>query len=167
MAHTPYVAAALLALALAACDDNDPASTQTSPGNFPQIGAWNAAVAPVAPSTVRGTLAIQQLAGFRMTATMTITGTPNTTYQWRMYRDPCTSNTPAATNVSVTGLLLFSTAQSYPDIRTDASGTGTVTATVAGSLDSLTAYSTRIRPSQTSITWNGTNPIACGDLKRN
>ena len=153
-------------IALAACDDGSPAEVVTSTDTFPATGSWSATVAPVGTSTVRGTLALKQYAGFRMSATMTITGAPNTTYQWRMFRDPCTSNAPAATTTSATGLMLISTHQAYTDVRTDASGSGTVTATVSGVLDSLTSYSTRIRPGQTAITWNGTSPIACGDMKR-
>jgi hypothetical protein len=164
-------AAALAALlstlsALAACHDTDPAETVTATESFPQTAAWSTAVAPIGPSTVRGTVAVKQFAGFRMSATITLTGAPNTTYQWRVFRDPCAQTAAAQFPYSSTGLVLVSTNQSYTDVRTDASGNGTVTATVTGSLDSLTKYSARVRPSQTSITWNGTSPIACGDLQR-
>jgi hypothetical protein len=163
---TAALATAAAVGALAACDDANPAEVRTSASSFPQIASWSATANPVGTSTVRATLAIKQFLGFRMTSAMTITGTPNTTYQWRIFREGCTSNTAAASNTAATGLLLFETTQSYPDVTTNAAGTGTVSPAIAGSLDSLTAYSVRIRPSQTSATWNGTNPIACGDLKR-
>jgi len=157
--------AALLS-ALAACHDTDPAEVVTATEPFPQTAAWNTAVAPVGTSPVRGTVSVKQFANFRMSATIALTGAPNTTYQWRVFRDPCSQTAAAQFAYSATGLVLVSTNQSYTDVRTDASGNGTVTATISGSLDSLTKYSARIRPSQTSITWNGTSPIACGDLQR-
>ena len=63
--------------------------------------------------------------------------------------------------------MLFATIQSYPNITADTSGVGAVAAAIAGNLDALTAYSVRLRPSQTATNWNGTDPIACGDLQRN
>ena len=161
------LAASLAAtLVVAACTDSNPAEVVTSTDAFPQTATWNATVGPVGTSTVRATAAVTQFSGFRMNVTMTITGAPNTTYQWRLYRDPCTQTAVANPAWAATGLQLISTNQSYPDIKTNASGTGTAAATIAGTLDSLTSYSARIRASQTSITWNGTSPIACGDLKR-
>ena len=166
--HSRLALVSLLAAAVgaAACTDTLPAEVQTSAGTFTQTASWNASVAPVSPSTVRGTADVKQYQGFRMTVTMSLTGAPNTTYQWRLYRDPCTQTAVASPAWAATGLQLVSTNQSYPDIRTNASGSGTATATISGSLDSLTAYSARVRVGTSTVTWNGTSPIACGDLKR-
>ena len=150
----------------AACGDQNPAEVRTTADTFPQTASWSSAVSPVGTSALRGSLALKQFLGFRMTATVTVTGAPNTTYQWRIFREGCSSTAAAANAQAATGLWLFAAAQSYPDVTTNASGTGTVTPTIAGSLDSLTKYSIRFRPSQTSMTWNGTSPIACGDLQR-
>jgi hypothetical protein len=161
------------AAGLAACSEN-PAEVRSAAGQFPVIATWSATVAPVGTSTVSGSLTIQGHQGFRMDAGLTIAGTPDTlshAYQWRVFRGDCATNVPAATQdpsgPSPTGLLLVATIQSYPDITADLSGAGSVAAPIAGNLDALTAYSVRLRPSQTATTWNGTNPIACGDLQRN
>ena len=97
--------------------------------------------------------------------TFAVTGTPNAAYQWRVFRGDCKTTTAAAT-VQAAGLWVFATVQSYPDVVMNAQGTATVTRAVAGQLDSLTAYSVRIRPSQSSTSFNGTSPLACGDLQR-
>jgi hypothetical protein len=101
----------------------------------------------------------------------TSTDTVSTRYQWRIFRGDCATNTPAVNSPNApgpTGLLLFATVQSYPDVTVDfVSGAGSAAPVIAGSLDSLTAYSIRIRLFQTSTNWNGTNPIACGNLQRN
>jgi hypothetical protein len=60
--------------------------------------------------------------------------------------------------------VLFATTQSYPDFTLDASGKATIKVAIAGWLDSLTAYSVRIRPTATT-TFNGVNPASCGTLK--
>jgi hypothetical protein len=67
-------------------------------------------------------------------------------------------------NTAPPGLVLFATTQPYPDITLDASGKATVKTAIAGWLDSLTAYSVRIRPTATT-TFNGVNPAACGNLQ--
>jgi hypothetical protein len=161
------------AVGLAACAEN-PAEVRSTAGQFPVTATWTATVAPVGTSTVSGSLTIQQHQGFRMDAGLTIAGTPDTishAYQWRVFRGDCATNVPAAnqdpSGPSPTGLLLFATIQSYPDITANTSGAGAVAATIAGNLDALTAYSVRLRPSQTGTNWNGTNPIACGNLQRN
>jgi len=101
----------------------------------------------------------------------TSTDTQSTRYQWRIFRGDCATNTPAVNSPnapSPTGLLLFATVQSYPDVTVDyVSGTGSAAPVIAGNLDSLTAYSIRLRLFQTATNWNGTNPIACGNLQRN
>ena len=151
---------------LAACSMDNPAEVRSDAQEFPVTATWSAAAAPVSPSTVSGELTIQQRLGFRMDASFTITEAPGATYQWRIFRGDCATNEPASNNTSATGLLLFATAQSYPDIVVGSTGTGSAASAIAGSLDSLTAYSVRVRLSQTSTNWNGTNPIACGDLQR-
>lgn len=153
------------AAVLAACAEN-PAEVRSEGKAFPVTATWTAAAASVPPSTLTGNITLQQHQGFRLDASFTVTGTPGTTYQWRLFRGDCATNVPAANATSPTGLLLFATVQSYPDIAVDASGTGSAARAIAGQLDSLTAYSVRVRPSQQATNWNGTNPIACGDLQR-
>lgn len=153
-------------VALAACSMDSPTEVRSDAQEFPVTATWSAAAAPVAPSTVAGTLTVEQHLGYRLNASITITGDPETTYQWRIFRGDCATTEPAANNTSPTGLLLFATSQSYPDITVGSSGTGSAAPAIAGQLDSLTAYSVRVRLSATSTNWNGTNPIACGDLQR-
>jgi hypothetical protein len=151
---------------LAACVGDNPAEVRSTPSTFPLIANWSASAAPVSPSTVRATLSIKQYLGFHMEASVQITGAASATYQWRVFRGDCATTAVAANNTAPTGLLLFETIQSYPDVTTSAAGTGTATPIVAGSLDSLTAYSVRVRVSQTQTNWNGTSPVACGNLLR-
>jgi hypothetical protein len=151
---------------VAACGKSNPAEVRTQSTAFPLTATWRASAAPVGSATLTGALAIKQYLGFHMDASMTITGTPNATYQWRIFRGDCSTTAVAASNTAPTGLLLFETIQSYPDIVSNASGAGAVTPTIAGSLDSLTAYSVRLRVAQTATNWNGTSPIACGNLQR-
>lgn len=166
--HTRLLALAGVAAAavLAGCQDSLPAEVVTSADTFAQTASWSGSVSAVSPSTVKGSSAVKQYQGFRMNVTMSITGAPNTTYQWRLFRDPCTQTAVANPAWAPTGLQLISTNQSYPDIRTDANGAGSATATISGSLDSLNAYSARVRLGTSTVTWNGTAPVACGDLKR-
>ena len=157
----------LVSTALAACDKSNPAEVRTEGTSFPLRANWSATVAPVGSNTVGATLAVKQYFGFRMDAAITMTGGAATKgYQWRIFRGDCATSTPAANNTSPTGLLLFATVQSYPDIVPDAAGGGTSTPVIAGALDSLTAYSVRIRLAQTAQNWNGTSPVACGNLQR-
>lgn len=160
---------ALLSLAgiamLGACVDQNPVEIRKDGDSFPAVATWTAAMSPVGTNTVRGNLTVKQSLGYHMTTTFTVTGTPNAAYQWRIFRGSC-SETVAAANVRAPGLWVFATVQAYPDIVLDASGTATVSPAIAGTLDSLTAYSVRIRPSQASTTFNGTSPLACGDLQR-
>ena len=89
---------------------------------------------------------------------------PNGVFQWRIFKRDCSVNVAAVNNTAPTGLVLFATTQSYPDITLDASGKATIKTAIAGWLDSLTAYSVRIRPTATT-TFNGVNPAACGNLQ--
>ena len=150
---------------LVGCIDQNPAEVRDDGSSFPFVTNWSATMNPIAPNTVRGTLAVKQALGYHMDVTFTVTGTPNATYQWRIFRGDCTLNTAAAT-VQASGLWPFATVQSYPDVVIGANGTATVTRTVAGLLDTLTAYSVRVRPSQTSTAFNGVSPLACGNLQR-
>jgi hypothetical protein len=175
MSHTRWtpaslrrgVMAAATAAAVAACDNDNPAEVRTDATTFPVTANWTASANPVGTSTARGSLAVKQRLGFRMDATFTITGAPNTTYQWRIYRGgDCSVNAAATNATSNNGIFRFATDQSYPDVTTNAAGTATVTPVIAGSLDSLTAYSVRVRPGQAATAWNGLTPIACGTLQR-
>jgi hypothetical protein len=153
--------------ALAACDKSTPAEVRDHADTFPQTATWNATAAPVGTNTVGATLTVKQYLGFRMEASVTLTGgVANRGYQWRIFRGDCATTAVASANTSPTGLLLFATTQSYPDIVADASGRGTSTPIVAGSLDPQTAYSVRFRVTQSATNWNGTSPIACGNLQR-
>jgi hypothetical protein len=152
-------------VALAGCAMDSPTEVRDNGQEFPVTAKWSASAAPISPSTVAGTLSAEQHLGFRVNATFTITGDPATTYQWRIFRGDCTVNVPQSTTAP-DGLVLFATTQSYPDVTVSSSGTASVAPAIAGQLDSLTAYSVRIRKSVTSTNWSGTNPIACGNLQR-
>ena len=154
---------------LAACSMDNPAEVRDGAEEFPVVATWSAIAEPADTDTVHtesGELTVEQHLGFRMNASFTLNGTPGNTYQWRIFRGDCATIEAAEEATSATGLLLFATTQSYPDIVVDASGTGSAAPAIAGSLDSLTAYSVRVRPSQTSTSWDGTKPIACGDMQR-
>lgn len=152
-------------VALAGCPLDNPTEVRSSGQEFPVTATWTATAAPIEPATVAGSLAAEQHLGFRVNASFTITGEPSATYQWRIFRGDCTINVPQSTS-EPNGLALFATSQSYPEVTVGSSGTASVAPAIAGELDSLTAYSVRIRKSVTSTNWNGTNPIACGDLQR-
>lgn len=152
--------------ALAACELSNPAEVRTNAETFPLGSNWSASATPVGTGAVRATLSIKQYLGYRLGTTLQFTGAPATTYQWRIFRGDCATTAVAVNNTAPTGLLLFATVLSYPDVVTDAAGTATVTRDVAGLLDSLKTYSVRVRVAQTSTAWNGTSPVACGDLQR-
>lgn len=154
------------AVSLGACSTDNPAEVRNGSEGFPLVARWSAAAEPLSDATESGTLELDQHLGYRMKASITLVGTPGKTYQWRIFRGDCATTAVASGATAATGLLLFATAESYPDIHVGVEGTGSAAPDIAGSLDSLTAYSVRIRPSQTSSSWNGTNPIACGDLQR-
>jgi hypothetical protein len=159
--------ACLLLPGIVACDGSSPAEVRTEAIEFQLRASWNAAVAPVGSASLAATVAIQEYLGSHLEATVNLTGTPaNAVYQWRIFRGDCSTMTVAANNTAATGLLLFATIESYPDLAADASGSATLVRTIVGALDSLTAYSVRLRPAQTATNWNGTNPIACGNLQR-
>jgi hypothetical protein len=151
---------------LAACSDANPVEVRSSQTEFPVTATWSADAAPVSASAVSGTLTLVQHSGSRIDASYTLTGAANKTYQWRIFRGDCATSVAAKTSTSATGLLLFATIQSYPDIKADGAGHGTASSTIAGALDSLTAYSVRVRLSQSSTNWSGTSPLACGNLQR-
>ncbi len=157
----------VLALApiLGACSEN-PAEVRDGSDDFPVIANWTSTVTPVGASGVSATLTLAQRAGFRMTTALTVTAPAGRSFQWRIFRGDCATTAVAANAQAPTGLLLFATVQSYPDVTTSSGGTATTNRDIAGKLDSLTAYSVRIRASQTATNWNGTTPIACGNLRR-
>lgn len=155
------------ATTLAGCDKATPAEVRDHADTFPQTATWSATATPVGTNTVGATLTVKQYLGFRMEATVTLTGgVANRGYQWRIFRGDCATTAVASGNTSPTGLLVFSTTQVYPDIVADASGRGTATPLIAGELDAQTAYSVRFRVTQSATNWNGTSPIACGNLQR-
>ena len=160
---------ALLGFALAgvaSCGAN-PVEVRTDGTTFPIVANWTATSAPIAPATVAGGLTIKQRLGFHSDLTFTVSGPPNQAFQWRIFKRDCTVNvaaTGATAFTGLTGLTVIFTTQSYPDITLDATGKATVTSAIAGWLDSLTAYSVRIRPTATT-TFNGVSPAACGNLK--
>jgi hypothetical protein len=159
-------AISLAAAAIAACAEGNPAEIRDEAPTFPVRASWSASAAPVGTGAVRGTLAMKEHLGSRIAATFTINGAPNASYQWRIFRGDCNTTAVASGNTAPTGLLVFATTQSYPDVTTSAGGTASVTPTIAGALDSLTAYSVRVRVAQTTTNWNGTSPVACGNLQR-
>lgn len=163
MTHLTRISAATLCVALVACQEN-PAEVRSNADEFPLRSTYSATATPVGTSTVRATLSVKQFAGFRAEASVSMTGPANSAYQWRIFRGDCA--TTAVGTATTPGLFIFATTQSYPDATISASGTGTVTRVIAGQIDSLTAYSVRVRPSQTATNWNGTSPIACGNLQR-
>lgn len=163
MTHLTRISTALACLVLAACKEN-PAETRSVAEQFPLRSTYTATATPISPSTVRATLSFKQYAGFRAEASVTVTGAANAGYQWRIFRGNCA--TTAVGTAQTPGLFIFATTQSYPDATTNASGTGTATRIIAGQIDSLEAYSVRIRASQPATNWNGTTPIACGNLQR-
>lgn len=166
MQRLPFLLLLATAVGAAACAGDTPAEVINKAPEFPVTATWNAAATPVGTSTVSGALTIQQHLGSRMDASFSITGAPSsTTYQWRIFSGTCADSVPVSDTVP-SGIKLFATVQSYPDITVDASGTGSAAPTIAGYLDSLTAYSVRVRPSQKSTNWDGTKPIACGDMQR-
>jgi hypothetical protein len=149
---------------LAACNNTNPADVRDDGTTFPVVATWTAASAPIAPATVAGALTVKQRLGYHSDVTFTVTGPPNGVFQWRIFKRDCSVNVAAINNTAATGLVLFSTTQAYPDITLDGTGKATVTSEIAGWLDSLTAYSVRIRVTATT-TFNGVNPAACGNLQ--
>lgn len=161
----------LLLAGVTACDSAIEPAVRSSANQFPVRANWTATISPVGTSTVSGTLQVSEHLGSRVDATITLNAAANSAYQWRIYRGNCATNTAAASNTAPTGLLIFGTTSgsahlTYSDVETNAGGTGSVTRTIAGALDSLTAYSVRVRPAQSATNWNGTNPVACGNLQR-
>jgi hypothetical protein len=158
---------ALLLAIMAACELSTEPEVRENATEFPLRANWSATLAPVGTAAVIGNLTIAEYLGSHFDATASITGgRANTAYQWRIFRGDCATNTAAPNAQSPTGLLLYGTIQAYPDLTTDASGAATVSRAMAGALDSLTAYSVRVRLGQSATNWNGTNPLACGNLQR-
>ena len=149
---------------LAACNSTNPAAVRDDGTQFPLVATWTATSAPIAPATVAGALTVKQRLGYHSDVTFTVTGPPKGVFQWRIFKRDCSVNTAATSNTAATGLVLFSTNQAYPDITLDSTGRATVTSEIAGWLDSLTAYSVRIRVTATS-TFTGVSPAACGNLQ--
>jgi hypothetical protein len=154
----------LFCVAGIACSGSNPTSVRDESTSFPVVAHWTATSAPIAPATVSGALTFDQHLGYHSDVTFTVSGPPNSAFQWRIFKRDCSVNVAAVNNTAPTGLVLFATTQSYPDITLDASGKATIKTQIAGWLDSLTAYSVRIRVTATT-TFNGVNPAACGNLQ--
>lgn len=152
-----------VAVVAAACSAN-PAEVRSDPTQFPIVGRWTATSVPKAPATVVGQLTYEQRLGYHSDVSFVVTGPPNAVFQWRIFKRDCSVNTTAINNTAATGLVLFATTASYPDIFLDATGKATVKTTIAGWLDSLTPYSLRLRPSATT-SFNGVDPASCGNLQ--
>jgi hypothetical protein len=144
---------------------DSPTEVRDSGQQFPVSATWTATAEPIEPATVAGILTAEQHLGFRMNASFSLTGDASTAYQWRIFRGDCTVDY-AATTAAPDGLALFATVQSYPDVALGPSGTASVEPAIAGELDDQSSYSVRVRASVASTTWDGTNPLACGDLQR-
>jgi hypothetical protein len=155
----------VLGFALGACDEN-PAAVRSDASEFPIVANWSSTVAPIGTSGVSGTFSVKQFAGFRMDLELSMTAPTNKTYQWRIFRGDCATTATAANAQDPNGLLLFATIQSYPDVSTGSGTTASLTREIAGSLDSAMTYSVRFRLSQSATNWNGTTPVACGNLQR-
>lgn len=152
------------AIAAAACSNN-PTEVLTDGTAFPVVAKWTANATAIAPATVTGQLTFDQRLGYHSDVQFVVSGPPNAILQWRIFRQGnCSVNVAAQNNTAPTGLVLFATTQSYPDVTLDASGKATVRVSIAGWLDSLTAYSVRLRPTA-SGTFNGVNPASCGSLQ--
>lgn len=155
------------AVAAGGCSKSNPAEVVTDAAEFPVVAHWTASSAPIAPATVKGDLTFDQRLGYHSDVTFVVSGPPNGVFQWRIFKNDCSVNVAATGSTAftgLTGLTLFATTASYPDITLDASGKATIKTAIAGWLDSLQAYSVRIRPTATT-TFNGVNPAACGTLK--
>jgi hypothetical protein len=162
-----YTRALLLGAAVIAAVgcNNNPTSVVTDGSAFPVVAKWTANATPVAPATISAQLTLDQRLGFHSDVQFVVSGPANAILQWRIFRQgDCSVNVAAANNTAPIGLVAFATTQSYPDITLDASGRATVSVTIAGWLDSLTAYSVRLRPTA-SGTFNGVNPASCGTLR--
>ena len=156
-------AAALVAMA--GCIDQNPTETRNDAMDFAVLANWASTVTPIGTNTVGGQLTAAQSEGYRINVTFNVTGPPNASYQWRIFRENCAA-TVFATSVTTPGVFPIATVQSYPDIVLDATGKATITRTIAGLLDSQTAYAVRLRPVQASTNFNGSSPVACGNLQQ-
>jgi hypothetical protein len=167
MNRTAALLLSIAALAVGGCSGGNPTETRDNSTDFPVVAHWTATSAPIAPATVKGDLTFDQRLGFHSDVSFVVTGPPNTAFQWRIFKNDCSVNVAATGSTAftgLTGLALFATTASYPDITLDASGKATIKTAIAGWLDTLQAYSVRIRPTATT-TFSGVNPAACGTLK--
>jgi hypothetical protein len=150
---------------MAGCIDQNPTETRDDAKDFAVLANWASTVAPVGTNTVSGQLSAVQTEGYRINVSFNVTGPPNASYQWRIFRENCAA-TVFSTSVSSPGVFPVATVQSYPDVVLDATGKATITRAIAGLLDSQTAYAVRLRPVQASTNFNGSNPVACGNLQQ-
>jgi hypothetical protein len=149
---------------VAACSGDNPAEVSDSAGIFPVVAALDRDVCAHRAGHRHRCADVRSASGLSFRCHVQRQWSPNGVFQWRIFKRDCSVNVAAVNNTAPTGLVLFATTQSYPDITLDASGKATVKTTIAGWLDSLTAYSVRIRVTATT-TFNGVNPAACGNLQ--
>lgn len=150
----------VVALSLAACDLSHEPEVRSQPNQLAQIGQWSATINPVGTGTVRGSLTVREFGSYAEAEVSLTGGLPTRAYQWRIFRGSC-----AATAAAELGL--HAAIQSYPDLVTNASGAASATPLLGGALNSPAGvYSIRVRLGQSTTNWNGTSPIACGDLRR-
>ena len=165
MRHRHMIRVLGIGVILAGCVEN-PAEVRNDADEFPVVANYSSSVAAIGTSGVTGTLTVKQFAGFRLELSLSVTAPPSRTYQWRIFRGDCATTVPATGNTDPNGLLVFATEQSYPDVATGTGTSAALTRLIAGSLDSAKTYSVRFRVSQSATNWNGTTPVACGNLQR-
>jgi hypothetical protein len=149
---------ALALFGLLGCDLSTAPEIRNSQGDLAMIAQWNANIAGVGTSPLTGTLNVRSYGSY-MESAISISNAPaGAEYQWRIFRGTCDVNV-------ATGLTLFGSHQAHPNLVASGSGTASLNRTLAASLHTGFAYSVRLRPTTTTINWNGTNPIACGNLQ--
>jgi hypothetical protein len=148
------------ACGLAACALDSPAEVRDEAGELPVRAEWTATLSAVGSTALSGSAQFVEHEGSLVEAETAIAGgQPAKAYQWRVFRGAC-SVTDAAR------LALWATVQSYPDLTTDAAGRAGAAREIMGAFRTDVPYSVRVRLAPNTTNWNGTAPLACGDLQR-
>lgn len=148
---------ALALLGVFGCDLSTAPETRTSAQNLPVIAEWDAAITGVG-TPITGTLNVKSHGSY-MDSSISISNAPaGAQYQWRLFRGTCDVNTAA-------GLVLFGTHQAHPNLVASGAGSASLDRILAASLHTGFAYSVRLRLNTTTVNWNGTAPVACGNLQ--
>jgi hypothetical protein len=150
----------LVLVGLAACDLSQEPELREQSNELELLSEWSASIGGVGSSTITGTTSVR-VYGSYSEAEISISGAlPSRSYQWRIFRGSC-----AATAAADLGL--HATIQSYPDLVTNAAGSASTSRLLGGALNSPAGlYSVRLRLAVSATNWNGTSPLACGDLTR-